>query len=305
MLFTYETREEWLAARLQSIGSSDAACLWRCGYASQSLYSLYCDKAFGQSWQPSKSELRRLKKGQLLEPYIRDIAAEELGVELRTDPPHSLRRSGLLSASLDAWYGDITNFATETDIIPVELKFVGDHNAHEWADGNLPLKYECQVLHQMIVIDAPYGYVCGLCDDELFVRRVERQPEIEAEHLRRCAEFWRHVETKTPPEIDGSEATTDAIKSRWRREKGPRVEVGDWLDESAVNLEGLKAAAKETKEQIDAIENRIRDAIGDAEGCMSPSGVEFTWKTQERKEYVVAASSSRVLRRSKGRKGAR
>lgn len=301
MLFTFDTRENWLAARRATIGSSDAAVLWgrACCYASQSLYSLYTDKAHGVPWVPTKSELRRLKKGQLLEPYIREIAAEELGVELHADPPHSLRRSGLLSASLDSWYCD------DEDCVPVELKLSGEHNAREWSDDGLPLRFECQVLHQMIVIDAPYGYVCGLCDDELFVRRVERQPEIEAEHLRRCADFWRHVETKTAPEIDGSEATTDAIKSRWRREKGPRVEVGDWLDESAVKLEGLKAAAKETKEQIDAIENRIRDAIGDAEGCMSPSGVEFTWKTQERKEYVVAASSSRVLRRSKGRRGAR
>lgn len=305
MLMTFDTRGDWLIARCQSIGSSDAAVLWGVGYSSQSLYALWADKCLGQSWVPSKSELRRLKKGQLLESYIREIAAEELGVELQTDPPHSLRRSGLLSASLDSWYGDVTNFATETDIIPCELKFVGDHNKHEWDGDKLPIKYEVQVLHQMIVIDAPYGYVCGLCDDELFVRRVERQPEIEAEHLRRCAEFWKHVETKTPPEIDGSEATTDAIKSRWRRERTPPIEGPAEIDEWTREIERLDEAGKETKSQATALRNKLRDLIGDAEGVISPSGVEWRWTTVEKCEYTVAAGSSRQLKRVKGRKGAR
>lgn len=295
MLMTFDTRKSWLSARRKYVGSSDAAVLWGCGYASQSLYSLYCEKALGQEWQPSKSELRRLRKGQLLEPYIREIAAEELGVDLYVDPPHSFRVRGVAAASLDSW---IATFGGGCPA-PVELKHAGPHNAHEWDDGATPIKYQVQLLHQLMVLDAPYGYVCGLCDDELFVRRLDRDLEWEELHRLRCIELMSRVAHRHAPEPDGSPATTDAIKHRWKREKGQRVEVGDWLDEAAAKLEAMKAAAKETNEQIDAIENRIRDAIGEAEGCVSPSGVEFTWTTQERKEYTVAASSSRVLRRTK------
>jgi len=305
MLMTFDTRESWLLNRRNYVGSSDAGVLWgpSACYASQSPYAMYCEKAFGQPWEPSKSELRRLRKGQLLEPYIREIAADELGVDLHVDPPHSLRVRGVAAASLDSWY-PTGNFRDDrAEIVPVELKHVGPHNAHEWDNDAVPLKYQAQVGHQLMVLDAPYGYVCGLCDDELFVRRVERDMEWEAMHAERCAEFMARVRGELPaPEVDGSPATTEAIKSRWRREKGPRVEVGEWLDESAAKLEELKATAKQTKEQIDALENYLRDTIGEAEGCISPSGVEFTWITQERKEYTVAASSSRVLRRSK-RKG--
>ena len=296
-LETYSTREDWLQARRRSIGSSDSAVLWGCGYASQSLYALWCDKLGLSSWQPSKAELRRLKKGQLLEPYIREIASEELGVELFTDPPNSMRVAGYLSASLDSYC------VADERHIPVELKHVGPHNADEWNDDALPLKYEAQVRHQMLVVGAPYGYVCGLCDDELFVRRVERDAMFDAEHKRRCHAFWESVATKTPPTIDGSEATTEAIKARWRRERGPRVEVGAELDEWTRTLGELTERIKADEQSAESLKNKIRDAIGDAEGCISPSGVEWTWKTQERKEYVVAASSARILRRVGKRKG--
>lgn len=301
MLLTFNSREDWLAARRQYVGSSDAACLWQCGYASQSMYSMYCDKAFGQAWEPSKSELRRLRKGQLLEPYIREIAAEELGVELQVDPPHSFRVRGACAASLDSWFsaGPMLND------VPVELKHIGPHNASEWDGDGLPLKFMVQVCHQMMVLDAPYGYVCGLCDDELFVRRVDRDMGWETLHSRLCHDFMLRVVNEQAPEIDGSNATTEAVKARWKREKGPRVEVGDWLDATTRQLERLEARAKWLDERINARKNAIKEAIGEAEGCMSPSGVEWTWRTQERKEYTVAASSSRVLRRSGKRKGAR
>lgn len=303
MLLTFNSREEWLLARRQYIGSSDAGVLWgrdAC-YASQSPYSLYCQKVDGQEPQWSKSELRRLRKGQLLEPYIREICAEELGVELHVDPPHSFRTplTGIVAASLDAWY------EVNCEIIPVELKHVGPHNANEWDGDGLPLKFQVQVSHQMMVLDAPYGYVCGLCDDELFVRRVERDLEWEALHSRLCHDFMLRAANQQPPEIDGSDATTEAVKTRWKREKGPRVEVGDWLDKTTRQIERLESRAKWLDERIDARKNTIKEAIGEAEGCMSPGGCEWTWKTQERKEYVVAASSSRVLRRSGKRKGAR
>ena len=291
MIEQHATREEWLAARRRYIGSSDAAVLWGCGYASQSLFAMYCEKAFGQAWEPSKSELRRLRKGQLLEPHIREIAADELGVELHVDPSHSFHVRGVMAASVDAWH-----FCSGL-VIPVELKHVGPHNASEWEGDSSPLKYQCQLAHQVAVLDAPCGYLCGLCDDELFVRRIERDHEWEAAHLERCEEFMRRVREQRPPAIDGSEATTEAIKSRWKRERGPRVDVGDWLDRETLKIDRLESRSKWLDERITAAKNAIKDAIGEAEGCISPSGVEWTWKTQERKEYTMAASSSRVLRR--------
>lgn len=302
MLKTYNTRDEWLAARRLSIGSSDSGVLWGpdCCYASQSPYQLWCDKALGVAWEPTKTELRRLRIGAAAEPIIREWAADELGQTLSIDPPNTIRVSEefpFMSASLDSFYEGFDG------LVVVELKHVGQHNKHEWDDDNCPLIYACQAAHQALVVGASRAIVCGACGDELFVRYIELDRDWAASHVAKCRDFWALVERKEAPPVDASPATTDAIKARWRRERGPRVEVNSWLDDLAAALAANQEAYKELGAAIDGQKNKIMDAIGDAEGCISPSGVEFSWKWQERKEYVVAASSSRVLRRVGARKG--
>lgn len=295
---THPDRQSWLAAR--RVGGSDAGMLWSCGYSSQSIYAAWADRALGIPIQFAPADQKRLDLGVAMEPVIRRMFVAETGIEVQDDPPHTLWINDdypFMTASLD------TKTMKGNELVSVEIKNVGRFMTHEWEDGGLPLMYQCQSCHQSIVMGASGGYVVGLlAGDELAVRWVEVDEQFAAMHVERCRDFWRHVETKTPPEIDGSLATTDAIKNRWRREKGPRVEVGDWLDKTTRQLERLESRAKWIDERINARKNAIKDAIGEAEGCISPSGVEFTWITQERKEYTVAASSSRVLRRSK-RKG--
>lgn len=300
MLLTCKDRDDWLDYRRRYIGSSDAAVLWGCGYSSQSLYSLWCEKRHGLQWEPTKSEAIRLRRGQAMEPVIRELAAEELGVELSTDPPHSLRTLGILAASLDSHFSDETHDGSPT--IPVECKDVGRHNAHEWADGGYPLKYEPQLRHQMAVVEAPYGYLVGLCDDELVIRRIERDLTIEAEHKRRCEEFWDRVQSGNHPPIDGSDATTGALRSLYRRERTPAKDGPAEIDEWTREIERLSEEIKEREKERESLRNRLRSEIGDAEGIVSPSGVEWRWTTVERKEHTVAASSSRQLKRVGGRK---
>jgi predicted phage-related endonuclease len=300
-LVTYATREDWLVARRNSIGSSDSGVLWGpdCCYSSQSKYQLWCSKKLGLEVEWSKIDLRRLKAGQVMEPIIREWVADELGVTLLTDPPHSIRVSddvSCMSASLDSFYDGFDG------LVVVELKHVGPHNRHLWDDEQLPLIYAIQAAHQGIVTGATRAIVCGACGDDLFIRHVPLDAEFRASHIQACRDFWALVENNTPPEVDASEATTEALKRRFKKEKRPRIEVGDWLDEVTRELAELDEQAKATTKEIDLRKNRIRESCGESEGVISPNGAEWTWKNQQRKEYVVAASESRVLRRVGGRK---
>jgi hypothetical protein len=70
----------------------------------------------------------------------------------------------------------------------------------------------------------------------------------------------------------------------------------------AAELANWKDAVKATQERITERENSLKALIGDATYAVLPDGSRYSWKTQERKEYVVPASVTRVLRKEKAKK---
>lgn len=300
MIQTFPTREEWLAARRKSIGSSDAPVLYGLGYSSQSEFATWAEKVHGIATEWSAADLRRLKVGHAMESVLRDMMFDQHGFETGTDPPHSLRQHPTVAyatASIDCWDAD--------DCI-VELKNYGAHMAHEFRDG-VPLRPTIQIQHQLWVTGTDYAWLYCMVGGEPIDEpiRVERDEAFIELHARKCAAFWRCVETKTPPDVDASEATKAALSSLYRRERGPRVEGDETVDRLTRTIERVDKAAERIKERGEEARNKLRSLIGDSEGIVSPNGAEWTWKTVERKAYEVAASSSRQLRRVGKRKGNR
>lgn len=298
MIHTFTTREDWLAARRKAIGSSDAPVLYGLGYASQSEFAMWAEKVHGIATEWSAADLRRLKVGHAMESVLRELLLEHHGIETYTDPPHSLRQHPTVSyatASLDCW---------DASGRIVELKNYGAHMSHEFRDG-VPLRPTIQIQHQLWVTGTDYAYLYCMVGGEPIDEpiRIDRDEEFIELHARKCAAFWRCVETKTPPDVDASEATKAALSSLYRREKGPRVEGDDEIDHITSAIESATAAAESLHQAIEGHKNRLRSLIGDSEGVISPLGVEWAWKTQERKACEVAASSSRVLRRVGKRRG--
>jgi len=299
ILRTYETREDWLAGRRGTIGSSEAPVLYGLGYKGSSPYAMWLEKTDGWRSEPDAATLKRMSVGSAMEPTLRKLFYNETGIAINTDPPHSFRVSPdlpFMSASLDAF---------TDDLIPVELKNVGGHNASEWDDGATPLKYQIQLAHQCIVVGASYGYVFALLGgDEPVVRRIDLDPEFAALHIDKCRAFWAFVESRTPPEVDGSDATTAALLARFPKNRGDIAEGTVDVDIATAEIELLEAQIKAYQQQLDMNKNMLRELIGDRDGIMSPSGVTWTWKTQERSGYYVEPGVSRVLRRVGNRKGA-
>jgi predicted phage-related endonuclease len=57
----------------------------------------------------------------------------------------------------------------------------------------------------------------------------------------------------------------------------------------------IKVREKADKERVEEIDTEIKSKMGDAEEATLP-GWKLTWKTQQRKQYTVAASTQRPLR---------
>lgn len=141
--------------------------------------------------------------------------------------------------------------------------------------------------------------VCLIGNDRLVWFDCERNPAFVDALREREHEFWRRVERNEPPEIDGSDATAEAIRRLHPLDNGAEVmlppEADAWDAELAAIKEQL-AALEARKQEID---NRLRAAIGDATFGALPSGGRYSLKTVSRKETVVNASTFRTLRRIK------
>jgi len=132
------------------------------------------------------------------------------------------------------------------------------------------------------------------CDFRFF--DYDADPEFQADLLKAEQAFISLIDSGIPPDPDGSESCRNAIKRLHPKDNGAEVRLPvEWLEHSA-RLSELKAAKAGTEKEITELENRIKVMIGDATYGALPDGSRYSWKTQNRKEYVVPASQTRVLR---------
>lgn len=201
----YSTHDEWLELRRTGVGSSDcSAIIGLSKYASP--FSTWLEKT-GRA--DGVEETEAMLWGTLLEPVIRQELGRRLGVTVVECP--TLR-------SIDRPW----QMYNPDGMIPelralVEIKNASAWLAADW-DDQVPDHAELQVQHGMAVTGADGAYVAGLIGgNRLRIEYVGRDDNlidnviIPAEH-----HFWHeYVLANAEPPIDGSDATTDAIKQLW------------------------------------------------------------------------------------------
>lgn len=293
-------RTEWLAARRFGIGGSDAAAIlgvspW------QSRYSLYLDKTSAEPVQ--KSETAAMRFGNIMEPVIAELFAERANVTVVKDtnlyrhPEHEF-----MLANLD---GVVSTTGGDADAL-LEVKT----SRYQW--NRVPDYYVSQVQHYMAVTNMPVTYVAALFNGEEFTYFEVPRDEAYIDRLVNLeGEFWQSVQKQLQPDIDGSEATYNAIRKQYEAEAGSGVE----LDADIAQLIEERAQAKTLLEKYEAqvreAESKIMTALGQAEfGTIAGKSV-VTWKAQTRSsidskalkeahpeiaEQFTKASSFRVLR---------
>lgn len=199
--------DAWLDARKNGIGASQAAAAiglseW------QSPIGLWAEKL---NLVPPQPENVSMRIGSELEPLIARMYTEATGVKVRR--ANNLRQHAqhpFMLASIDRRAGRK----------PVELKFsaratgYGDPGTDEVPDDVL-----VQVLHQLAVLDEPEGEVALLKPgaQSVLIFPISRSAEAEASIIEREAVFWDHVQSRTQPPVDGSEATRRALAAMYPR----------------------------------------------------------------------------------------
>ena len=269
-------REEWLGVRKRGIGSSDAAAAVGLNpYKSQ--LELWLEKTGRDGELPktdTNDETSPMYWGTLLEPIVASHYTRRTGNRVR-------RINAVLQHPTYPWM--LANIDREVIGVPdvqiLECKTAGINGSLLWRDG-VPEYVQLQVMHQLAVTGKQAADVAVLLGgQELQIHRIERDDELIDKLTTLEEQFWRFVETDTPPPADGSESADRALRCLYPRDSGRIIDLSEDRTMSAlfsdlVNVRQTLARDAEVEAQL---KQRIQERMGDATRAIFETG-EVTWK---------------------------
>ena len=217
--------EDWLEHRRLGIGGSDASVV--CGISRyKSPVELWMDKT-GQL--PHQEAGEAAYWGTLLEPFVRSEFTKRTGIGV-THKNELLQSEEypFMLANLDG-ICEVSDYGT----CVFEAKTASAYKAEEWEDS-IPDEYQIQVQHYLAVTGYAGTYIAALIGGNTFKWKfIERDKELISMLIELEKDFWNHVQTRTPPPLDGSNATAKFLAERFPNSK-PKSKIS--LPASAADL---------------------------------------------------------------------
>lgn len=261
------TREQWLEKRRHHVGASD---IWK--ILTEPL-GVWLEKT-GRSINDGSSRLAR--RGLALEPFILSEFVLETGKPAVRDGIHVVHPTHpLIACTPDA-------LLTEEDSV-LELKAPDQFTYHEWGESwgeVFPERYLAQVAIQMSVKRRSHGYLCGLLGRDLRIFRINRDVGLEEGLIAAGEQFMRdYVIPDRQPPVDATETSWRYIERRFPR---PTTKFRPATDEETAlvaDLASVRSELKRLSSREELAKNRLREAIGDAEG-ITGTGFKVGYGTQ-------------------------
>ena len=267
------SREEWLMRRRKTIGGSDAAGIvglsrWA------SPFSVWADKT-GRAAE--KEDTEAMRQGRDLEDYVARRWMEETGKRVYRLP------AMLYHPKYPFAHADVDRMVMGENA-GLECKTTFSLDLKQFNGVEFPVQYYAQCVHYLAVTGADRWYLAVLAYGRGFFTFVLERDQAEIDALMAAeADFWKLVEQDTPPDADGSEATSAAL-----REVYPISEqtTADLFGRDTVLREYMRL--KEDKKALDTrigeIENTIKADMGEAESGLCGS-FHISWKSQNRQTF--------------------
>lgn len=148
----------------------------------------------------------------------------------------------------------------------------------------VPTHYLLQLQWELGILDAlgfplvEEHHLAALLDGALRVFVIRRDADVFADLLEINDEFWRkHILPRNPPPLDGSDGAARWLDRRFPRNREPLRKAT--LAESALAfaLQEAQAKAKDAKAEVEALKNRLKEAIGEAAGIEGAFGT-VSWR---------------------------
>lgn len=275
-----EDHGKWLEARAIGIGGSDAAVIMGMNQY-KSPYQLWLEKT-GQVEPPDLSGNQYVYWGTKNEANIADWFQEETSKRVKRLGTLRSREYPFMLANVDR--------TVVGENAGLEIKTAGVSQYRKWKDDEIPDAYYCQCLHYMAVTGAAYWYIAVLLGgNEAKWKRIERNEE-DIQHLIMAeTDFWKLVEARTPPPVDGSDSCAAALSAQYKGgDPNYSIILPPDIDGVIESLEDDKAIMDALKKQITEKENRLKALLGNAEEGTTDH-YRVLWKTQAGRSSVPLA----------------
>lgn len=284
------THEEWLEERNKSLGGSDVgAVLGMNEYSSP--YTIWAEKTGklppfeGNEWT---------KLGNDLEFYVAQRFTEASGLKVINDTatwrndkyPH-------LHANIDRRVVGMK--------AGVECKLTSEMNAKKYKDGEFPDRFYAQCVEYLCVTEFERWFLAVLiygkgikiyqmtriaddvkpewCEASVYVS----DGEIEA-LAKTTADFWNnHVLTDTPPMADGSDSTSETLKTIYPESNGESVDLMAFESELQ-QYKHLASMEEDYKKLKDECANKIKAYMGEASKGTSTK-FKVSWSSSVRNTF--------------------
>lgn len=251
------SKEDWLKARRNGIGGSDAAAIagvnkWK------SPIAVYLEK-IGEIENDLQSEPAYW--GSQLEELVAREFSTRTGLKVQ-------RLNAILQHHEFPWM-----FANLDRVIMdpergrgvLECKTTGAWNDKAWTEDQVPDEYMLQVQHYLAVTGFEYAYIAVLIGGQKYMHKyIARDDQIINYLIKIEADFWHLVENRTPPAVDGSKASTEVLNLLYKPEESTEDEVQLPDDAEAVIADYNHASQmiKDWEEAKDKAANRLKALLG-------------------------------------------
>ncbi len=263
---------DWLEHRRNGLGGSDSAAIVGLN-PYMSPFDVYADK-LGLS--PEKDDSEAMRQGRDLEEYVAQRFVEHTGKRVR-------RRNAIFFNQEYPWMLANIDRQIVGEEAGLECKTTSVLNRADFKNGEYPPNYYVQCMHYMAVTGFKKWYLAVLVLNKGFhVFEIERdegeiQALVEAEKY-----FWEeHVVKQVPPPPDGSERTTEVLKSLYSsaREMSQVDLMG--MESTVKELVGLNKQIKGLEKQAEALKQKLQIEMAENElGLLS--GYQIKWTNQSR-----------------------
>ena len=273
---TTPDREAWKKLRSKYIGGSDAAAVVGLNPYS-SAYALWAEKT-GKT-APFEGNLAT-EVGTFLEEFVAKKFEQETGKKVRRCNQSILN---------DKYPWAIANIDREIvgEDAGLEIKTTSELLTKKFKGGEFPSQYYVQATHYLAMTGKQRWYLAVLIGNRDFrVFTIERD-ETEINALMKAEEeFWTCVTNNTPPAVDGSKATSEALKAIYPEGQNFRAVDLFGYEDCLTQYMALKVQIDELTKLKEEMANRVKLYMGDSSKAEG-NRYKVSWASQTRNNFDV------------------
>ena len=266
------SHEEWLQARKQGIGGSDAGAIMGV-HPYKGMFGVWADKkGYGEAVEDNEA----MRQGRDLEDYVARRFSEKTGLTVRRE--YGMMRSRnhpFMQANIDR--------RIKGERAGLECKTSRDIYMKRYRNGEFPMEYYCQCLHYLAVTGWVAWYLAVLVygTDLLIFKICREEAQDDINQLVEAEEaFWtRYMEDGRTPPPDDLPATGRVLDGMWMGETGGSMDATLTQDATIDELIALRAEKRALEKRITGIENRLKAEMEEVTELRGTGGL-VTWKPQ-------------------------